>query len=95
MPLDELAEKKGGDVAYDAAKPHLEEITALLKEDDSGPYFLGKEVSYADFVWGSILDFFGRIGGEEQDRVLEATGNREVHLKLQDGLKEWRIRNDH
>lgn len=94
MPLDKLAETKGGDVAYNGARPYLEQVTALLRQDTSGPYFLGNEVSYADFVWGGFLDFFGRIGPEELSGVLEATGDRDVHARLQDALKEWRRRDD-
>lgn len=94
MSLDELAKTKGGDVAYNAAKPYLEEITALLKEDSSGPYFMGEEVSYSDFIWGGFLHFFTKIGKEEFSRVLEVAGDRDVHLKLMDALKEWTARDD-
>lgn len=94
MPLNELAEKKGGDVAYNAARPYLEQVTALLKEDGSGPYFLGKEVSYADFVWAGFLIFMRRIGEDVIEKVLEATGDRKVHEKLLEGVKEWSARSD-
>lgn len=93
--LDKLAETKGGDVAINGAKPYLEQVTALLKEDTSGPYFLGKEVSYADFVWGGFLDFFGRVDPESLSRILETSGDGQVHANLMDGLKEWRARDNY
>ena len=58
--LEELA--KGADEAWETSKPHIEEIAAMLKEDESGPYFMGKTVSYADFVLVSWMKMFDRIG---------------------------------
>lgn len=95
MPLDELAETKGGDVAYNGAKPYLEQVTALLRQDTSGPYFLGTEVSYADFVWGGFLDFFGRVDPKALERILQTSGDGQVHVRLMDGLKEWRARDNY
>lgn len=93
--LDELEKKKGGEVAYNGAKPYLQEVTALLKEDTSGPYFLGTEVSYADFVWGGFLDFIGRVSQNDLEKLLEVSGDRDAHVQLQEGLREYRARNDH
>lgn len=81
-------------MAYNAAKPYLEEVTTMLKEDGSGPYFLGKEVSYADFVWAGLLIFMRRIGDDVYENVLKATGDRKVHEELLEGVKEWSARSD-
>lgn len=94
MPLDELARTKGGDVAYSAAKPHLEEVTAMLKADPSGPYFMGQTVSYADFVWAGFLIFMKRIGDDVFGKIFETTGDGSVHTKLLTGVEKWSARND-
>jgi len=61
MPLSEYAEKYAAK-AYDAAVPPLKELAALLSEDTSGPYFLGREFSYADIVVASLLIMMDRLG---------------------------------
>lgn len=94
MPLSKLAETKGGDVAYNGARPYLEQVTAMLKEDTSGPFFLGQEVSYADFVWAGFLIFFQRIGDDVFQKVLETSGDGDAHLALLVGVKKWSARND-
>lgn len=95
MPLDQAEREKGGQEAWDQTKPYLQEVTAMLKEDSSGPYFLGKDVSYADFVWGGFLIFLQRIGTDLWEKFLETAGNdSDVHGKLVLALGEWSIRND-
>jgi len=95
MPLDQLAREKGGQKAWDDAKPFLDKMTALLKENESGPYFLGDEVSYADFVWGGFLLFIQRIGVDVWEDLLRTAGEGgEVHGKLLLGLDRWSARSD-
>lgn len=95
MPLDQLEREKGGQDAWNAAKPHLDEITAMLKEDSSGPYFLGRQVSYVDFVWGGFLIFMQRIGSDVWEALLKTVGeDADVHGKLLLGLDQWSLRND-
>lgn len=95
MPLDQAERERGGQEAWDKCKPQLLEITAMLKEDDSGPYFLGKEVSYADFVWGGFLVFLQRIGTDLWEQLLGTIGNdSDVHSKLVLALDEWSVRSD-
>ncbi|RYP53971.1 hypothetical protein DL768_001121 [Monosporascus sp. mg162] len=95
MPLDRLAREKGGEEAWKAAEPHLRKATALLGENADGPFFMGKEVSFADFIWAGFLIFFRRIGDDVFQKLLDATGNRDLHLKLLEGVKPWSERDDH
>ncbi|RYO82489.1 hypothetical protein DL766_006324 [Monosporascus sp. MC13-8B] len=95
MPLDRLAREKGGDEAWKAAEPHLRKVTALLGENADGPFFMGKEVSYADFVWAGCLIFYRRIGDDVFQKLLDATGDRDLHLKLLEGVEPWSERDDH
>ncbi|EGS17075.1 uncharacterized protein CTHT_0074030 [Thermochaetoides thermophila DSM 1495] len=92
--LLELEKEKGGDVAWRATEEDLKEITRMLKEKPEGPFFLGK-VSYADFVWGSVLIFVKRCGEDALEGLLKTTGDESVHLALLEGLKPWTERNDH
>ncbi|RGP76908.1 hypothetical protein FLONG3_4991 [Fusarium longipes] len=93
MPLYEYGEKNSPG-ALDRAEPFAREITELLKENTSGPYFLGDTVSYTDFIWAGILLFFQCLGDKEYHEVLEKTGDAEVHTQFLEGLSKWTKRND-
>lgn len=96
MPLDQLAREKGGDPAFQAAAPHLREATALLREKSAeGPFFLGATPSFADFVWAGFLVFFQRIGDDVFQKLIDATGDRELNLKFLEAVKPWAERDDH
>ncbi|KAF5572706.1 glutathione-S-transferase [Fusarium pseudoanthophilum] len=92
MPLYEYGEKHSPG-AFDRAEPFAREITALLKENKSGPFLLGDVVSYADFIWAGILLFFKCLGEEEYKEVLRITGDGDVHTKFLDGLRPWTKKN--
>ncbi|RMZ84334.1 hypothetical protein DV738_g529, partial [Chaetothyriales sp. CBS 135597] len=82
MPLSQFAAEKGGQRGWDAVKPYLQEATALLKADPSGPYFLGAEVSYADFIWAGLLLWAQRLGQDVWEKLLETAGpDAELNIK--------------
>ncbi|KAJ6788937.1 hypothetical protein PWT90_00148 [Aphanocladium album] len=87
--LAEYEAKNGGETAFATAAPALQEVTAMLKENSDGPFFSGKEVSYADFVWISALYFFKRIGDEVYEGALNASGDRAVHENLLKAAEPW------
>ena len=64
MSLDELEKTKGGEQAWIAAEPGFEELKTFLytHKRDEGPFVLGSQVSYADFVIVSMIEAFKRIG---------------------------------
>lgn len=95
MTLEQLEKEKGGEVAWKAAKPHLQEMTALLKENSDGPFFEGKTPGYADFTWVGFLIFIRRIGEDKLAALLEASGDAEVHEKILEASKAWTERDDH
>ncbi|KAF5978873.1 glutathione-S-transferase [Fusarium coicis] len=76
MPLYEYGEKHSPG-AFDRAEPFAREITALLEENNSGPFLLGDVC----------------LGEEEYKEVLRITGNGEVHAKFLDGLRPWAEKN--
>ncbi|PTB65749.1 hypothetical protein BBK36DRAFT_1120176 [Trichoderma citrinoviride] len=94
MPLDEYERQFGGEKAWAAARPALSELTELLKEAEGGPFFLGREVSYADFVWVGGLVFVKRVDEGVFRELLERTGAGEVHERLLEACEPWLKRND-
>lgn len=96
MPLDQFWNEKGGEVAWNAAEPHIRDITALLKEKPEGPFFEGKTVTYADFYLAGFLVFLQRIGKEDVfDEFLKRSGDEKVHLDHLKACEPWLKRNDH
>lgn len=81
--LEELA--KGADEAWETSKPHIKEIAAMLREDDSGPYFMGKEVSYADIVVVSWMKMFERIG--QLEGIMDV--DKEAFGAVYKGCQNW------
>lgn len=96
MPLDEYERQFGGGKAWAVARPALSELTALLKERQAeGPFFLGSEVSYADFVWAGALIFMKRSSEEVFQELLDRTGARDAHERLFEACAPWMKRNDY
>ncbi|KAK3329231.1 putative glutathione S-transferase [Apodospora peruviana] len=94
-PLDELEKNLGGEVGWAKATAGLQQGTALLKENPDGPFFMGKEPSYADFIWGGFLLFVQLIGEDLWENFLKHTGDAKVHTDLLEALKPWSERCDH
>jgi glutathione S-transferase len=96
MPLDQLEEERGGGVAWGLVEPLLKEVAGMLRENRDGPFFLGKEVSYADFWWAGFLLFVKRIGGDLWEELLRRSGeDAKAHEELLEAVKPWSERNDH
>ncbi|KAK7734351.1 hypothetical protein SLS57_000044 [Botryosphaeria dothidea] len=91
MSLDQFEKEKGGEQAWAAAKEPLEKLAALLKKTD-GPYFLGDQVSYADFIIVSLLRFAKVLRQDVFERII-------AHDKAFDDLyrasAKWLERDDH
>ncbi|KAK4151060.1 hypothetical protein C8A00DRAFT_17488 [Chaetomidium leptoderma] len=93
MPLEEFEKVRSPQACWDEVAPVLREVTALLKEENgsggAGPFFLGEEVSYADFVWAGFLLMCRCIGEEELEEVVKRSGDAEAHRALLKGLEPW------
>lgn len=72
MPLEELARSEmAGEAAWTGAAEGLARVRAVLAEDEAGPYVMGPEPGYADFVLAGFWrfmqvldrdgDLFGRL----------------------------------
>ncbi|KAL9127177.1 MAG: hypothetical protein Q9217_003885 [Psora testacea] len=91
MPLAQLEKEKGGENAWKEAEPALKKLGELLK-GKGGPFFLGEEVSYADFIVVGALECFRRLG----DGILERMIEIEPALgRLYEASKQPLERNDH
>jgi glutathione S-transferase len=88
MSTQEYEDKHAGPAAYEGAAPFLKEITRMLKENE-GPFFSGKQVTYADFSWVNYINFFGRIHPDVYEAVMQATGDRAPHEALKEACAPW------
>lgn len=90
MPLDEYERRLGGEKSWAEALPAIIELTSLLKErQDEGPFFLGKDISYADFIWAGALMFVKRIDENVFQELLDRTGARDVHERFFEACAPW------
>lgn len=67
--LDTMRAEKGGQQCFDRAQAGLEETAALLKKE-GGPFFLGKEPCYADFIWIGFVQFVKRASEEDFEKLV-------------------------
>lgn len=92
MSMSEF-EAAGGENAWKAAEPGfaaLKEFLASNKKDE-GPFILGSQVCYADFIIASMLESTRRIGGGLFERVVSYDDQlKELH----EACKEWYERDD-
>ena len=90
MPLSQLEKEKGGESAWEEAKPVIQEAGKLLKEND-GPFFLGKEVSYADCMILGILQFAKQLGGGIFEKMVDI---EPALAQMYEASAEWLKRDD-
>ena len=63
----------------------------MLAENGDGPFVMGKEVSYADFLIVGFMRMFERIGALEGIVKVD----REAFGGLLEACRGWMERNDH
>lgn len=79
-PLARVLAEDATERCWEEAGVAATEIARLLKIDTSGPFFLGNEVSYADFILVSYLTFLERVDRGVFGRVLQFdTGFRVIY----------------
>ncbi|KAK0731956.1 putative glutathione S-transferase [Lasiosphaeris hirsuta] len=86
---EQLEGGEGPEWKWAEAGPLLAEVTALLGESEGGPFFLGGEVSYVDFVWASFLLFLQTIGEDVLEAALAHAGDAKVHRDLLEAVGPW------
>ncbi|KAK4672229.1 hypothetical protein QC763_101290 [Podospora pseudopauciseta] len=95
MEVDDFGRENGGEKTWGKVEPVVKAVTALMKENPNGPFFEGKQVVYADLVWGAFLIFLKRMGQGVFDEMLKRSGDKAVHEALLEGLEKWTDRDDH
>jgi glutathione S-transferase len=58
----EKRQVEDGDGVTQAVKPQIDTLVGMLQENESGPYLMGKTVSYADLVIVAWLRFYEELG---------------------------------
>lgn len=83
MSMDELWNTKGGgEEPWNAAKPGFETLAKLLKEHkkDAGPFILGSEITYGDFLFVAGARMFEVVGEDAFEKYIsQAEGYRELY----------------
>jgi len=88
MSIEKLEQEKGGEQAWKAAEPGFKLITALLTEHkkDDGPFILGTQMCYADFIIAAMAEGIRRVDKSTYERCLSyASRFGEVH----EACKQW------
>ena len=91
MTLEEYEAKFGGE-AWQKAAPALQQLVDALKEDPSGPFYLGDTPSYADFLIVGLMEFARCVGGGNLERFFQFDESFE---SLFEACEPWLRRNDY
>lgn len=89
--MEELEASRGGEQAWRAAEPAFDAAERLLKEHkkDEGPFLLGSQVCYGDFVLAGMAESMPRIEPVFHDRVVKGVpGLLELHQACSEWLKK-------
>ena len=88
MTLDEMERTRGGEQAWEAAEPGFEELKQFMREHkrDEGPFVLGSQVSYVDFVIAALIEACRRIGSDMYERFI---GYDESFRALHEACQPW------
>ncbi|KIW35604.1 uncharacterized protein PV07_02291 [Cladophialophora immunda] len=84
MPLDAYAAANTAQ-AWEDAKPVVKEAGAVYAENPDGPFLLGKQVSYADFMVLGFLRMMDRLG--IKDRFFAMEGGEKLKELYEAGAK--------
>lgn len=90
MPLAQYQAEKGGETAWKNSEEAIKSMAALLKEND-GPFLMGDELSYGDFILASAIHFLGRIDKSDGERLV---GMDPALGRLMDATKKYFEKSD-
>ncbi|KAK1573954.1 uncharacterized protein LY79DRAFT_615777 [Colletotrichum navitas] len=85
MTIYEFEDKYGGELAWGKAKQAIDDASAQLNKT-AGPFFLGKQVSYADFIYVGLLETMKKYTPKHYQRVVEQAPALQ---KLHDACAPW------
>lgn len=86
-PLSEVQEEAlaNAEEGWKAAQEPLKEVADLLKKHD-GPFFLGQTVSYADFIFVSMLYFVKRLDEQAYQKMVSFDP---AFTKVHEASRQW------
>lgn len=90
-PVDEF-EAQNKEACIEENGRMFNKVGSILEELE-GPFFEGKNASYVDFVWASVLLFFKNIDENLYQELIQRSGKAETHQRLLDSCEPW-IRRD-
>lgn len=91
MSLQELHRTKANEEGWKEVVEPAKVCAGLLKENEGGPYFLGMEVSYADFILVSLLHMMKRLDEGVFERYMKID---EALPRVYEACGEWLERED-
>jgi glutathione S-transferase len=76
--LDQLEVEQGGEKAWKAAESGLETLKTELTahKRDEGPFVLGKDVSYGDFLIAGLFDWFQKADTGLYERLVSRRSSK-------------------
>lgn len=97
MPLEDLAANYGGDPAWQAAEApggSLEQLLNVLTKHrkDEGPFVLGSQVSYGDFIVAGLFESYKTIDSKAYERLISFDKS---FKDLHEACQPWLQRDDH
>jgi glutathione S-transferase len=94
MPLSELEKSdQAGENGWKKAEVGFEGIKAMLEENNDGPYVLGKEVTFADFILAGLWTMLERVD-RDGDVFGRTIGFDESFRRHYEACKGWLERDD-
>jgi len=94
MPLEVLARSElAGEAAWKGATEGLERVKSLLAEDKTGPYVMGAEPGFADFVLAGFWRFMQVLDRQEDlfGRLMKYDESFPKHFTA---CKKWLLKDD-
>lgn len=86
MPLPEYA--RGADKGVDDARPHVKTLGAMFRENADGPFLMGAEPCYADFIVLGWLRMMDGLGCKDKFLSSGVDGGEEL-MKLYEAGAKW------
>ncbi|KAF2120809.1 glutathione S-transferas-like protein [Lophiotrema nucula] len=90
IPLSQFEKEKGGEQIWEDVKVPAQKFAEVLKRN-GGPFFLGEEVSYADFIFVSFLHFLKMANADAFERFLALDP---AFPAVYEACKPWLAKND-
>ncbi|RMX78931.1 hypothetical protein D0869_08690 [Hortaea werneckii] len=86
MPLEEFARTKGGEKAWADAEPGFRFLAELYGKDNNGPFLMGSQPSFGDFVIVAFIECVMRVGEDMGQRWLSMD---ERLARVHEACKPW------